>query len=471
MPTDQHSNDLPGPDADDALPAPLYVRATPQVLAYEKRQRIAEGAAIEAVETDLDRLLDADEFTRQDLTAGFALTRDCPVRDAYPYEEPLALDEIRDRRPAGPRRLDRGFTDLADPYQTLYTGWLGAVAGCLLGNPVEGWTRDRIRGFLKESGQYPVSGYLRSDVSETVATKYDIYRNVETADPAESMFVNDIDTVPSDDDIDYLLLNLAVVDEHGISFRPVDVADRWLRSLPVLGTYTAERVAYRNLVTQVMPPESGRRHNPYREHVGAMIRGDIWGYLSVGAPERAAELAWRDASISHRKNGIYGAMWIAAMAAAAPFVSDPVALVNVGLSEVPATSRLADELTDVLRWYANDVGYEQAVNRVHERWDETDEFEWVHTLSNAQILSIGLLWGDGAFEPAVRRAVQAGFDTDSHGATLGSLTGLMAGADGLPDRWVEPLNDRVGTGVAGTSPRRISTLADRTLDLTCDQPP
>lgn len=68
-------------------------------------------------------------------------------------------------------------------------------------------------------------------MSDAVATEYDIYRNVESADPAESMFVNDIDTVPSDDDTDYPILNLDVVAEHGLSFRPVDVADRWLQPL------------------------------------------------------------------------------------------------------------------------------------------------------------------------------------------------------------------------------------------------
>ena len=56
--------------------------------------------------------------------------------------------------------------------------------------------------------------------------------------------------------------------------------------------------------------------NPYREWIGAQIRADICGYVPR-PPGAAAKLAFRDASLSHTANGIYGAMWSAALVAAA----------------------------------------------------------------------------------------------------------------------------------------------------------
>jgi ADP-ribosylglycohydrolase len=60
-------------------------------------------------------------------------------------------------------------------------------------------------------------------------------------------------------------------------------------------------------------------------------------------------------------------------------------------------------------------------------WDEYNQHHWCHTISNAQVVTIALLWSGGEFESAVTKSVWPGFDTDCNGATVGSVMGMILG--------------------------------------------
>ena len=119
-----------------------------------------------------------------------------------------------------------------------------------------------------------------------------------------------------DDDIDYTILGLHVLETTGSEYTSADVAQAWLERLPFLQVYTAERAAYRNLVHGVAAAGHARVRNPYREWIGAQIRADISGYVCPGDPPGAAARLRRRVAVA-LANGIYGEKWAAALIAAA----------------------------------------------------------------------------------------------------------------------------------------------------------
>lgn len=68
--------------------------------------------------------------------------------------------------------------------------------------------------------------------------------------------------MPEDDDLNYPLLGLLLLRRHGKAFTTGDVARVWLDELPPGRTFTAERVALRNLLTGLEPPHTARHRNP-----------------------------------------------------------------------------------------------------------------------------------------------------------------------------------------------------------------
>ncbi len=436
----------------------LYV--SKQDLEAERLHLSDEGYDLADLESEFQKISELDldvEMSFQSRVQNLLdLAENLPQVAGYSYREPDQLEAIKIERPDGPRKFGQLFSeDLL--FDHLYGAWLGRCCGCLLGKPVEGWRSATMWPYLKELNAYPLNDYFRSDVSESVMQKYKI--------SPDYAYVDRVPHMVEDDDINYTVTNLAIYKQHGSHFSPSDVASFWMNNIPILHTCTAERVAYRNFCLLFSPPRSARFRNPYREWIGAQIRADFWGYVAVGNPELAADFAWRDACISHVRNGIYGEMWVAAMLASAPILKDPLQLIKVGLSEIPKNSRFADDIQQIVEWYLASIDYEQVVAKVHQQWDENKAHHWTHTNSNAQIVAIGLLWGEKDFERSICRAVQACFDTDCNGATVGSILGMILGAKALPHKWISVLNDTLASAVAGYTLVKISDLARETCHL------
>jgi ADP-ribosylglycohydrolase len=181
-------------------------------------------------------------------------------------------------------------------------------------------------------------------------------------------------------------------------------------------------------------------------------------YGAAGYPELAAEFAWRDASFSHVKNGIYGEMFVAAMIAAAFVESDPEKIIAAGLSEIPSTCRLAKDIGTAVDIALRTPGQLELVDRI---WEAFKHYSAVHTNNNAALVAASLIYSGGDFERGITTAVLGGWDTDCNGATVGSILGASLGADALPNSWTKPLNDTLHADLPNFHPVKISQCAER----------
>ena len=380
--------------------------------------------------------------------------KDLPMRADWPYREPDELAEIRRLRPEGPRRLKLSLPD-DEMLERFHGAWRGRCTGCALGKPVEGKARAWIRSLLTSRGEWELTDFFRGGDPELWCPRSQ-RENICCMEP--------------DDDIHYTLVGLCVMEEKGTQFHWNDIADCWNSRLPYNAICTAETQAVLNYNLHrpricsdsgdcIATPEFTRMfNNPYREWIGAAIRADFWGYAAAGNPELAAEFAYRDACWTHTKNGIYAEMFVAAVISAAFVESDPLRLIEIGLSEIPAECRLAEAVRLAPEWRRQCTNWEEFMELSDRRFAGLSS---VHAINNLQIVLMALLYGDSTIDRNTALAVMGGRDTDCNGATVGSITGILNPESRLAER----LNDTVQPQFIGETTCRMQTLAERTFAI------
>ncbi|HEY3267438.1 MAG TPA: ADP-ribosylglycohydrolase family protein [Armatimonadota bacterium] len=416
----------------------------------EINQRRDEGAGVSAWAADLEALGASEDEAEWGALYERLYAEPVSINDD---REPSTLDAIRALR----LQAERSFpVDEAALPDRLLGAWHGRIAGCILGATVEGKPKTYVDRYLQAAGMADLDHFFPR--LEEWPDGFDLgWLNSERV---QGTFHGRINGAIRDDDIDYTILGLHYLERFGPGFTADDVAMSWQALLPYAEVFTAERVAYRNLVNGLCPPQTATHRNPYREWIGAQIRADAFGYVNAGHPEAAAGFAFRDASVSHTKNGIYGEMWSAAMVAAAFSTDSPRIAIEAGLAEIPADSRLAQAGRKLLAWSEEFPTWEGCWSRAREDYGN---LHWVHTINNALWVMVGLLYGGKDFGKTISIAVRCGDDTDCNGATAGSVIGAILGAKAIPAQWVDPFQDKVRSCVFGFDGSRISDLANRTL--------
>ncbi|MCL2126628.1 MAG: ADP-ribosylglycohydrolase family protein [Treponema sp.] len=299
--------------------------------------------------------------------------------------------------------------------------WLGRLAGGALGTALEGYTTEQLR---KKFGE--IRGYVR---------------------PPNTY----------NDDITYEIAFLSACAQKGKAVSSADIADQWLALVPA--GWSAEQVALDNLRRGICPPESGSWKNPYREWIGAQMRGAVCGQLVPGNPREAARLAWLDGVISHAGNGVLGEAFNAALASMAFVEKDTRRLLDRAIGLIPHDS----EYYSVLAFAREEAGkgdFNSAWAACEERYKQ---YNWIHAYPNAAAETVALWFGGGDFDETMHLVSMCGQDVDCNAAQIGAVLGAQNGLAAIPERWYGALGTTVKTYLRDYKEIELDALVEQTV--------
>lgn len=383
---------------------------------------------------------------------------DAPMQENWPFVEPDDLESIWEECRLQPFERSNPEVATNKSYTNrIETAFLASACGCIIGKPVEiNPTLAELKHALVKTGDWPLRDYIAAEIAHFLPRPLH--------ESWHETVRGRIRYVAADDDINYTILGMLVLEECGLNFTHQDLAKVWFDNLPLGITFGPERNILLkiglNSLDRLLPCDPSQYAaflNPGDEYCGALIRADAYGYACPGNPSMAATLAWRDASFTHRKTGVYGTMFAAAAIAHAFVAKDPMEIFDTAMHFVPQRSRLYRILADSLHEISLATDWIDGYNRIHGKYSQYTHcliFQELGTVMNTLRFAESI--GDG-----LCKQVSQGNDTDSFGATAGSILGAYFGPEHLEERWLAPFQDDLRTGLARYYERSLTKTASR----------
>lgn len=271
------------------------------------------------------------------------------------------------------------------------------------------------------------------------------------------------------DDLELQLIWLLALEEVGPSLNASDLTQYWLDYVG----YNFDEYGFHktNLKLGLRPPVSSVSNNRFKDCMGCPIRSEIWACVAPGFPRIAVQYAYEDAIVDHAGGeSVFGEFFNTAIQSAAFVISDTRALLEIGLSYVPHSSKTYAAIQAAMKAHASGEDWKQARERVIEA---APHYNSQYSPVNMGFQVVGWLYGSD-FGDSICKAVNCGYDTDCTAATLGSYIGIVVGNSGLPEKWLKPLGTTIATnaswgGLRNTDkgsrplPKDCVELTERTL--------
>lgn len=272
----------------------------------------------------------------------------------------------------------------------------------------------------------------------------------------------------STDDTEFALMTAKLLIEHEGNFTSDDVVNMWFKYVATEDELKrggiSEVEACNNLRRGLRPPQSGM-YNAYYMSDGAAMRSGPIGIVCAGDPERAANLAYRDACVSHYREGIWGAQAVAVAVSLAMVDADMEDIMEAIFKIAPPDSWFYETLNRAM----NIV--KEADGDIANAWMPLhNELFSTHRSTVAEALPevFGcLMLENKSFKSGLILAGNFGRDADTIGAIAGAVLGAKYGAKNIPDKWKEKTRYPSGTCLSFTKGIDIFEYAEKLAALIC----
>ena len=295
------------------------------------------------------------------------------------------------------------------------------------------------------------------NIGGTLGAPFECYRGVFEFD----FYTQPLGGEPlPNDDLDLQLVWLNAAERFGAGVNASILGEYWLSYItPSWSEYGA---AKNNLRRGVLPPLSGFLGNDNRDSCGAFIRSEIWACLCPGDPQAAVHYAMEDAMVDHSREGVYAAVFCAALQSAAFVTGERETLLDIALSYIPQDCGVYGAVSLVREIYNAGKDWKHCRKQLlihfpcffgmmggyqdREPEPEIPEAKLGYDAPcNIGLMVLGWYYGEGDFGRSLCIAAGCGEDADCTAATLGALFGIIGGIDAIPRRWIEPIGSKIIT--------------------------
>lgn len=329
--------------------------------------------------------------------------------------------------------------------------------------------RDKVRGC-----------WLGKNIGGTLGAPFEACREAHDLE----FYTHDLAAgVLPNDDLDLQLSWLCAAERFTTAVDAKILAEYWVST--IVPNWAEYGVGKANLRLGLEPPVSGGFCNAFKDSNGAWIRSEIWACLMPGHPELAVRYAYQDALVDHADEGMYAEVFTAALESAAFAVSDRDELIKISLSYLPEDCDIARAVKLAISCYREGLTWKEARIRLLTEIpgsfggqlrmpnpDNIPQGPWGYDApSNIGLMVLGWYYGEGDFGRSICIAAGCGEDGDCTAATVGAVMGILLGASGLPEKWLEPVGDEIRTCSLNQHssllqvPRTVTELTGRVCSL------